>query len=774
MNNANTLASTTSTTNQVSYDKFDLDEERRQEREERNLRRTQRERERSEEFNRHKKQAYSEKGIFKDNRSRIDDFALKVKPPEVDYGVGPVNDNNSSSDGGFGNDGAQRMSYQAWYGNPYTLQQQEFELRRKYNGNLTCLPNNKNNTKSGGGNNAKISPLWDEGNVTYNSDEDDDDVDDDTVILGGGGHKRKDGSYRDEIDPFSKGSSRVTRQSNNKNTQGGGGGPSFNSQDTVTDDVWRSVNQWQYEKDPYGSGKSYLLRELKRKFLEMTSPIVDFVSTYLAMTGHQSENGIYDKIKMISQVEKANPMQEGDFDDLVRHLYTEDSDIATALIGHLASYIALQKEKQKLAGAVKKYKESANAATEVRRSAKKALRDLRQKISELDMILAEDDNYKDIARKLRTKYEYVASGNIVFVLNNVFRNEAQMVLDEINGFLHGRYTNRYFTLLEIMNSSYVRAKFIRMMIITKTSINVGGVTPITMLASNGSLAGGNTVADRMNSGTYRGNLDLNKTIVVQSRPTQANLVAGSLEYLNGLNLFRRVKKKNDGSNSLIIDSEGNSLVYGRNSRSPSSFYNHRGHPIPPFPSKSLPANGTYGYYGGGGGGGKRKRSAQEEVLDDVYYDVLSNTYKSREHLGDPTHKGVYGSYEDSVNAFTKEKQRNLKNHEDDYINNKKQKKMLVETDKGEFIRMTRGYGDPIKPITKIQPTAIRRGGGGGNRNNYYQQSVASYKDPVTKSRGLVNPEIMHDPRYAKKFYSTGRPSGPYNVTKMLSQRSGYL
>jgi hypothetical protein len=733
----------------ISGGELDYEEEKKRKKYRRQQKRAQKARVQEEEMKMRNNQAYNEKSIYNDNRNRIDNFTLKVSPPVEDYSRTTFKNNVSST----GNDGALSMQYNAYYGNPYTLQRKEYELNKLYNGNVTILP-------SGGGNGGSQSgtndPLWNESLAAHNSDSNSDDDIDNNVF----GRVRKDGTYYEEINP---GNSKL--KTNKEGTGKGGskplGGPVFSSQDQKTDDMWRVANAWQYEKDPYGSGKSYLLRELKRKFLEMTSPIVDFVSTYLAMTGHQSEDDIYEKIKMLSQVEKANPMNASDFPKLVNHLYSEDVDIANALIGHLSKHVSLEKDKIKLAKLQKDYwNEDRNKKKDLS-AAKKQLQDLKKHISELDMLLAEHDNYKDMARKLRESYEYVASGNIVFVLNNVFRNEAQMVLDEINGYLHGKHTKRYFTLLEIMNSSYVRAKFIRMMIITKTSINVGGVTPISMLATSGSLGNGNTVADRMNNGSYRGNGDLNKTIVIQSRPTQANLVAGSLEYLEGLNLFKRVKKKNDGSNSLIIDTDGNSLIYGRGSQS--SFYTSHG-AIPALPKSLSYLSQNSGPYGSSDRSlqSKRKRlmdDEEDEIFNDIYYDVISNTYKNRRNIHDVTEMGVAGSYEESLGVFIKEKE----------LRNKKKRNMLVENEEGDFLLLKKGYGDPIRNITDLQ----RQSKGDYCRGPSYNTTAASYIDPSTGRRGLVSPLIMNDPLYARHFYSTGRPAGPYNLANMLTQRSEY-
>lgn len=641
---------------------------------------------REDEFNRAKNQVYNENNIFNDNRIRQDNFALKVRPPQPDYNVGdsgPYGMGMGTGRRSFGDDGAQSMQYNAFFGNPTTIHLEEQDLQRKYNGNLTYFPNGSltspSNSSSGinkGGVNP--DPLWDDSSIT------------DDITLSST-KRRDDGSYREGIVPGG------TTSGNKKGKESAGIDQSglFNTRDEISDVDYRRANQWMYEKDPFGSGKSFLLRELKRKFLEMTSPIVDFVSIYLAMTGHTSENAIYDKIKILSEVERANPLEPSDFDALVNHLYSEDSDIASALIGHLVTYTAIKKEKEAMRRQYNVY-QSADAGSTEAKEAKETILELRKDIAAKEEVLDEDDNFKEIARKLKSKYEYVANGKIVFVLNNIFRNEAQMVLDEINGFCHGKKTNRYFTLLEIMNSSFVRAKFIRMMIITKTSINVGGVTPITMnnLGSQGGGVGGGTIADRMNNGSYRGNGDMNKTIVIQSRPTQANLVVGSIEYMEGLNIFKTVIKSRDGSNSLVSNTNGHSLNQNRLSNT-SSFYDSNGKIIPKYMSSVYDdyhinnSRGPYSYNSSRPNPNKRSLGkmkgasvAVEEIRNNIYYDEMSNTYKLWQDSADkmsPSERGFVGTYEDSVVYFLKKQERKNRNEM-----KKNKKRIIVQSEDGQL------------------------------------------------------------------------------------------
>lgn len=729
-----------------------------------------------------RRDAYNPNNVYQDNRMRIDSFPVSVDPPTEDYGDPDEDESGRSEGGGLGrgNAGAQSMRYTGWFNNPEIMRLREAELERQYNGNMVLRPNPNKSVTRGGDRTGGL--LWDDGT---NSFRDNSSRNDDYGIAGTrkrgrdfvGGPEVEEGidpggdrGYEEEPGTsYDRGKKAKTGEHYGIDRRRTGVRGMYEDKrggrDGTTDDMYRSANSWQYEKDPDGSGKSWLLRKLKAKFLETSSPVVDFVAAYLGATGKDpsDESALYGYIKVLSKVEKTNEAEPGDYEALINHLYSHDAQMANGLMAWLSLHLKEKKNVyRKLAQSKRSLREKRNnydndPTAENEATLESAKRTLVETIKERNSF-EEDyedtstknssaygginkERYKALVKRMLRDHEYVVEGRVVFTLNVIFRNQAQMVLDEINANCHGTETHRYFTLLEVMKSEVVRSKFIRMMILTAQGANVGGVSPITMNGRPG-MAG--------NASSYGGG---DRTLVVQTRPTKANLVAGSLEYWEGMNLFSRVKKSKARGGSLVWDIKGKSTInsnpsFSRIGQGGSYSYSGTSYGTNSRPLPILSNNISVGPYG------STKRRNDEpsssaftvsEIKESIYYDVVDNVFRSSVF---PEHAGVKGGREESLGVFIRENV--LKS-----MGPERSRNIPVDVGDGRRIDVVAGYGPPIREVRNRARDArtlpLKPG------------EIAHHRNKTTGKRQLVNMDVMRDSNHFREFYRTGTVPKLYSL-----------
>jgi hypothetical protein len=281
----------------------------------------------------------------------------------------------------------------------------------------------------------------------------------------------------------------------------------------------------------------------------------------------------------------------------------------------------------------------------------------------------------------------------------------------------------------------------------------------------------------MNSGTFRGNGDFNKTIIVQSRPTVANLVTTSQEYYNGIMVFANVVKQRDRSGKRV-------LVWKTPGLSPSSggrfgdFGGRRffspGSIADPFDYNNNSEDGPYG-------GNKRRNS---EFEDRMYFDSAAGCFR---HLDFPRHPGVRGSSRRSLVIFIGEENKRKNKMSDDILSssgrgrittNGRKFKSDDNVDGGNVQKIgammgKRGYGNPVMvgqglPLDSLKNYNNKRmrpgGRNRGSEEGYFSNEVAHHIDPRAGKVMLVNPKIMEDPIRSMDYYLNGRVRGPYNMS----------
>jgi len=301
---------------------------------------------------------------------------------------------------------------------------------------------------------------------------------------------------------------------------------------------------WQQTVDPYGGGRSELLRELKDKFILLTTPLTKFVTRYLALSeSNRGEAGIHDLIKVRRLFDQAQETHDweglvetlygGNTSDLIDSGQLDPRELADALID-------MVKKEEELSRHILNEDGSYDEAERTRREVYKMFND--------------HGTIKSRTRAmLRKNYNAMVSGKVVFLLDPILRETAQATLDLINEKHRERWNRSNFELLDIMKSNAVMTAFIKLMLVNKQGANMLSVNPMNRPASGGGMYG--TLADRASAGSasYQrqayGKGDSFTTIM--SRPTVANMVATSLEYQSGMRYFANVDYAKDGSGGLI-------------------------------------------------------------------------------------------------------------------------------------------------------------------------------------------------------------------------------
>ena len=319
--------------------------------------------------------------------------------------------------------------------------------------------------------------------------------------------------------------------------------------------VRRSNNSsgWFQTADPFGGGRSYLLRELKEKFIHLTTPLTRFVTRYLALTGKGNEYSLHDLIKVRRVFDKAQP--NNDWEGLVASLYGNGVDDDDGLDPTELSnaILHLVKENVKMAS----NRTRTNRTPPVHSDNYQPLSSIVEEttvdttMDEVESLLRANINIKyQTAAMLKKSYENMISGKVVFLLDPILRETAQSVLDTINENFRGSHRKPNFHLLEIMKSNAVMTVFIRLMMMTQYNTTMLGTTPVSRVSPR-TMYGSSWSDDDHGSNKRRSGGGGGKMTVFQNRPSVANMVAGSLEYTQGMEYFRHVEKARDGGGGLI-------------------------------------------------------------------------------------------------------------------------------------------------------------------------------------------------------------------------------
>ena len=457
--------------------------------------------------------------VFGANDARYDNIATTIDPPQPDVGYGG-NRGTSSTFNENGQKGTnESMMYRAYYGDLNTSMFAPLDKRGYSKVNMS-------NEDSGGG-------IWSDTNVLTNVpnskkrkkgnkyaggayDDDDDDDDDDDMA-----EEFTDRDMSRSKVASGKGDKKASLSSN----KGGN-------------------SSWMQTNDPFGGGRSYLLRELKSKFIHLTTPLTKFVTRYLALSGNGDESSIHDLIKVRQVFDKAQV--NNDWEGLVKTLYgkggMEEGDMDTSELINTLIHMVKQ---DALAAKTTNNDDDDDDEDESDSDIRKAN----------NILNTHEDTKKQTAQMLRDSYYNMVSGKVVFLLDPILRESAQALLDTINEQFRGTYKKPDFQLLEVMKSGSVMTVFIQLMLLKKQTTNMLGTTPINPSVLGSGMYG--TLADRVSSGSARyqnqnyGSGGRSNYTIVQSRPTVANMVAGSLEYANGMEYFRTVEKASDGSGGLV-------------------------------------------------------------------------------------------------------------------------------------------------------------------------------------------------------------------------------
>lgn len=447
--------------------------------------------------------------------------------------------------------------------------------------------------------------------------------------------------------------------------------------------------------DAFGGGRSFLLRELKAKFIELSTPLTRFVTRYCALSGvTSSDKALHQYIQVRSLFTRAE--ENNDWEGLIKGLYGKDTG---AYDGNFSSEGGSGLDTSELADAILQMIADEEAAIK-RINSGKATDVARE---EANRIIRANETIKSrTAAMLRQSYNNMATGKVVFLLDPILRESAQSLLDVINENYRGTYSKPNFTLLEVMRSSAVMTTFIKLMLITKQTSNMLGVVPITPNPYSGIYG---TLADRITSGAensgrlFTSGTGYNSLTVVQSRPTVANMVAGSMEYNAGLRYFANVDYARDGSGGLIFVDPSKKKKYEQDEEEQEGSYH---------------------------------RSSQE-----IYFDSYSGVYKKRRI--------------DSKGHYTIQKSESHDNWTPPF-----------DKDEAEGGRVYRSHL-PSKPIETLQDALSRNAmySEQSHISQRYNPQVLSYRDKEGRLK-LVSKKILSDIRAITNFYNTGKV-GQYHV-----------
>jgi hypothetical protein len=320
------------------------------------------------------------------------------------------------------------------------------------------------------------------------------------------------------------------RKGNKRRRRDGDGGDDGDDGRGGRGPTGRSRNKkstWSATPDPFGSGRSALLAELKAKFVQLTTPLTKFVWRYVEQAepdggADSAEESVYRYIQVRRAFDVAH--DNDDWDGLVEALYGRGSGLRgtssnfdpTELADTLLHMVSEEKKALSTArGGDAKEEESRARA-----------------LDELKRIAARNPLAAKTAQQLIDTYNTVVSGKVVFLLHPVLLARAQGALDTINERWRTGAGKSAFTLLEMMNSGSVLNEFIAYMITKKQAMKTFGTN----------------VMRSPFSGFYGG--AGSSTTIVQTRASLFNHTAASEQYHATLIYFANVDKANDGSGGL--------------------------------------------------------------------------------------------------------------------------------------------------------------------------------------------------------------------------------
>jgi hypothetical protein len=402
------------------------------------------------------------------------------------------------------------MGYTAYYGDPNASVFAPLDARGYEKGNLTTSTTASSGDPSGG--------LMGEVRKKRGRDEIGASFDED------GGDDRDNGKGKDKR-KFNK-----RRRGHDDDGDGGGEG----------NGGWRAAG------DPFGSGRSIMLAELKDAYFALITPLTRLAERYLNATGAN----ITDEERLMNhyiQVRSVfnSAVENQDWEGLVNALYGpgkypttgfDPSDLADALV-HLVS-------QGKKASKPRGYGYGGEEETEAELSRLSAIEELKR-MSDRNPVLTKTALY------LSKAYNTMASGKVVFMLNPLLRTKAETVLEIINEKYRGGAGRPPFTLMEMMRSEGPLTQFVDFIVMKdKVPEMVGMTGPTHPGGSSSSYGGGGGLIPRRQR-VYQpgGNYTYVQNYV--RGPTVANHNAASSQYHALLGYFATVEKANDGSGSLI-------------------------------------------------------------------------------------------------------------------------------------------------------------------------------------------------------------------------------
>lgn len=645
---------------------------------------------------------------------REDPAAVHMDPPQVDYST---NENS-------GRGGQASMSYDAlWNSDPLNKLRDE-ALRNATSGNLRMDYRVTKKPGSSNGNRSPRSPaeklLWEENDSEEEPEE-----------------RRRNKKKKD------KSQSRDYYGSNDEEDYYGGGGSGRSKGGRPGGDH----RSWLAQRDPNYGGKSWLLKKLKAKFMQYQVPIVKFVHRYLGfvMGPDATEDMAEMFIKVIPNANRIRPSKPEDFKAILDEMHDVDPKLVGSMVAFLMRKIESDNkvdraERALMLGISGKEDGKRNRMIQAKQTMMEALRENAlindEHFSELDALGASggygyegvlNETHKRLAIKLWDKYKYLEHGTVGLFLDGVLRGQAENVLADINGKCHGGRQEDYFTLAEIMNSDVVLTKFIFAMVLYQQS-NPGSIKPLFSSLAN---RGYGTVADRINSGLYSGKGGGGRLNIIQSRATLFNIMSGSFEYAQCIELFRRVKRETGGvrgGSVLVWDIPGNSLTSGNDSSWPS------------IPDGLLSS------------GRKRTRPTIEY---EIYWDSANKSYERRPIENDSSKEREILEAEDDMEYQAAQKgERFQAKRKRIEVSERDGTKRYVEVRRGKStVDSFESYNDRRSGARRdrLEPT----------RRNSGNERILSYQNRRDGQKYLVKSSMYSDPAAVTYMWERGIPPAEY-------------
>lgn len=284
--------------------------------------------------------------------------------------------------------------------------------------------------------------------------------------------------------------------------------------------------------------RAILANQIKRDFINLTSPITKFIARYLYYTERSSEE--IPRFLLISSTYDIIT-KTTNWESILNALYNSAdfaSGVDAAELGDAVMHMISLNKKFK------------NLTIQDELSGKRTLI-----LEEIQQIA---NTYGRSVSNFIKSHQEMSSGKISVYLDPVLREGAQSVISQINDAC--RYKKDKITLLEIMESDEVLTKFLKLMALDKSANGLFGFKNVFPNSLSGTYG---TLADRISSGAlnyqaknYGGGMSRDRALtVVQSRPSEANMVALSREQQELFFYFSKVVKTGRNGKTFLIYSE---------------------------------------------------------------------------------------------------------------------------------------------------------------------------------------------------------------------------